>query len=93
MTELDDLIGLQAMPGPTPRCDTCKEHVCVCSPKQCRATDCTRPLSIIEELKARIRAAEKCERDHKGDSPLCRRELAGHTRGLRDALFVVCGEK
>lgn len=34
VTELDDLIGLQAMSGPTPRCDTCKEHVCVCPPNK-----------------------------------------------------------
>ena len=43
----------------------------------------------VEALKERIRAAEQSERDHKGDSPLYRRELAGYTRGLKDALFAL----
>lgn len=52
-----------------------------------------KPVIIIAELQKRIRAAEAAERDHKGDSPLYRRELMGYTRGLKDALFVVSDMK
>ena len=44
--------------------------------------------AIIRELEDRIRHAEANERDHKSDPAIVRRELAGYTRGLRDALFV-----
>ncbi len=48
--------------------------------------------AIIEDLKARISDAEAIERDHKNDPSVVRRELAGYTRGLKDALFVVEGK-
>ena len=49
--------------------------------------------AIIRELEDRIRHAEANERDHKNDPAIVRRELAGYTRGLKDALFVVAGEQ
>ena len=49
----------------------------------------TRISGIVEELRDRIRGAEADERDHKKASLSVCRELAGYTKGLRDALFVV----
>jgi len=44
---------------------------------------------LVRELEDRIRGARANERDHKDDTLAVRRELAGYTRGLKDALFVI----
>lgn len=44
---------------------------------------------VIKDLEDRIRGAQAKERHHKDDSDVVRRELAGYTRGLQDALFAV----
>jgi 50S ribosomal subunit-associated GTPase HflX len=45
--------------------------------------------AVIKELEDRIRMAEAIERDHRKDSQVIRRELAGYTCGLKEALFVI----
>ena len=44
---------------------------------------------VIKALEDRIKDAEADERDHKDDPDVIRRELAGYTRGIKDALFTV----
>jgi hypothetical protein len=51
------------------------------------AADAACLKAFVEDVKDRIRAAKASERDHKSNAPVIRRELAGYTRGLNDALY------